>query len=75
MSRYKIDFLEQQITHFEMSKKKLLQDDENYKDHEEKRKELLTYYDRKIKEYETQLIKLNQDSINKIAVVEAKEVI
>lgn len=69
MSRYNIDFLEQQITKFELAKEALLADDENYKGHEEKRQQLLDYHDRKINEYQLQLANLKKKQIRDIPVM------
>lgn len=58
MTRYNQDFLEQQITRFQLAKEALENDTENYKNHEEKKTDLLAFYDTKIKEYQAQLEKL-----------------
>lgn len=72
MSRYNQDFLEQQITKFELAKEALLADNENYQGHEEKRQQLLDYHNRKINEYQLQLANIKKKEINKISVVDAE---
>lgn len=74
MNRIGQEYLETQLSRFTAAKEALLKDDENYAKHEEKRTQLLTYYNERIKSYETQLNKLRPERINDIPVIDAEHV-
>ena len=61
-------YVNTQLERFILAKKALLLDDDNYAAHEEKRTELLSYYQERIDSYEKQQRKFNEQGKNGSAV-------
>lgn len=59
MKRQGEEYVTTQLQRFKQAKEALLLDDANYAKHEEKRTQLLKYYQERIKSYEHQLAKFN----------------
>jgi hypothetical protein len=68
MNRQGEDYVVRHLDRFTRAKEALLKDDANYANHEEKRKQLLNYYQEKINSYEHQLRKIDTQRANGITV-------
>lgn len=77
MIRQGEDYVKNQLLRFKNAKDALVLDDENYANHEEKRTQLLKYYEERINSYESQLNKINTQkavniTVNEPEVIEAR---
>lgn len=64
MIRQGLTYVQTQLQRFETAKEFLLKDDDNYANHEEKRQTLLKYYDERIKSYQKQISRINEQGKN-----------
>jgi hypothetical protein len=65
-------YVETQLQRFLDAKEALLKDDANYANHEEKRQDLLKYYNERIQSYECQLAKFRKQRKDNYTATETK---